>query len=108
MFTYRTSVHTVDVFDHVDAEAVSGDGGEHLPGASPPGQVVWRTPGCDGTEQQLEVVLLSQLLRRGHKGAELHQNLVDRTGNQLQLNVQPHKGLVITTQLIYFYYIFSK
>lgn len=37
MITYRTSVYTVYVFDHVDAEAVSGDSGEHLPGASPPG-----------------------------------------------------------------------
>lgn len=44
-------VHTVDVFDHVDAEAVSGDGGEHLASTPPPGQVVRRTPGGDGTKQ---------------------------------------------------------
>lgn len=66
------------VFDHVDAEAVAGDSGEHLPRAPPPGQVVGGAPGCDGTEQQLEVVLLSQLLRRRYKGAELHQNLVEK------------------------------
>ena len=66
---------TVYVFDHVDAEAVSGDGGEHLPGAGPPGQVMWWTPGCDGTEQQLQVVLLGQLLRRGHVITQLHQDL---------------------------------
>lgn len=63
------------VFDHVDAEAVSRDGGEHLPGASPPGQVMGGAPGGDGTEQQLEVVLLGQLLRRRHECAELHQDL---------------------------------
>lgn len=78
MLIYRTAVYTVYVFDHVDAEAVSGDSGEHLPSASPPGQVVGGTPGCDGTEQQLEVILLGQLLRRRHKGAELHQNLAER------------------------------
>lgn len=70
------------VFDHVDAEAVSGDGGEHLPSAPPPGQVVRRAPGGDGTEQQLEVVLLGQLLRRRHKGTELHQDLHKRRREQ--------------------------
>lgn len=44
-------VRTMDVFDHVDAEAVSGDGGEHLASTPPPGQVVRRTPGGDGTKQ---------------------------------------------------------
>lgn len=44
-------IRTVDVFDHVDAEAVSGDGGEHLPSTPPPGQVVRRTPGGDGAKQ---------------------------------------------------------
>ena len=78
----------MDVFDHVDAEAVSGDGGEHLPGALPPGQVVGGAPGGDGTEQQLEVVLLGQLLGRGHEGAQLHQDLHTerkRAGNELLL-----------------------
>lgn len=65
----------MDVFDHVDAEAVSGDGGEHLPGAPPPGQVVRGAPGGDGTEEQLEVVFLGQLLGRGHKRAQLHHDL---------------------------------
>lgn len=65
----------MDVFDHVDAEAMAGDGGEHLPSAPPPGQVVWGAPGGDGTEEQLEVVFLGQLLGRGHERAQLHQDL---------------------------------
>lgn len=70
------------VFHHVDAESVSGDGGEHLPGASPPRQVVGGAPGGDGTEQQLEVILLGQLLRRRHKCAQFHQDLQrDGAGN---------------------------
>lgn len=60
------------VFNHVDTEAMSGDGGQHLPRTPPPGQVVGGAPGGDGTEQKLQVVFLGQLLRRGHKGAELH------------------------------------
>ena len=70
------------VFDHVDAEAVSGDGGEHLPRAPPPGQVVGGAPGRDGAEQQLQVVLLGQLLRRRHEGAELHQDLWEQEGRR--------------------------
>lgn len=81
--THRTSEHTVYVFHHVDAESVSGDGGEHLPGASPPRQVVGGAPGGDGTEQQLEVILLGQLLRRRHKCAQFHQDLQrDSAGNR--------------------------
>lgn len=75
-------VFTMYVFDHVDAEAVSGDGGEHLAGAPPPGQVVGGAPGGDGTEEELEVVLLRQLLRRRHEGAELHQDLQEWSGGQ--------------------------
>lgn len=71
---------TVDVLDHVDAEAVSGDGGEHLAGAPPPGQVVGGAPGGDGTEEQLEVIFLGQLLGRGHKRAQLHQDLREKEG----------------------------
>lgn len=63
------------VFDHVYAEAVSGDGGEHLPRTPPPRQIVGGAPGGDGTEQQLEVIFLGQLLGRRHEGAEFHQNL---------------------------------
>ena len=70
-----TFVFTMYVFDHVDAQAVSGDSGEHLPCTPPPGQVVGGAPGGDGTEQQLKVVLLGQFLRRRHKGAQLHQDL---------------------------------
>ena len=70
---------TVDVFDHVDAEAVAGDGGQHLPSAPPPGQVVRRTPGGDGAEEELEVVLLGQLLGRRHKATQLHQDLRSAT-----------------------------
>lgn len=73
-------VYTMYVFHHVDAEAMAGDGGEHLSGTPPPGKVVRRAPGGDGTEQQLEVVLLGQLLRRRHEGAELHQNLQSGNG----------------------------
>lgn len=65
----------MDVFDHIDTESVSGDGGKHLACAPPPGQVVRGAPGGYGTEQQLQVVLLGQLLRRRHKGAEFHQDL---------------------------------
>lgn len=72
---HRPGVFTVDVLDHVDAEAVPGDGGEHLRRAPSPGQVVGGTPGGDGAEQQLQVVLLGQLLRRRHEGAELYQDL---------------------------------
>lgn len=43
----------MDVFDDVDAEAMSGDCHEHLAGALPPRQVVRRTPGRDGAEEQL-------------------------------------------------------
>lgn len=50
-FADSAFARTVDVFDHVDAEAVSGDGGEHLAGTPPPGQVVRGTPGGDGTKQ---------------------------------------------------------
>ena len=74
---------TVYVFDHVDTQAVSGDGGQHLPRAPPPGQVVGGTPGGDGTEQQLEVILLGQLFSRRHKGAELHQDLQEWKGRKL-------------------------
>lgn len=65
----------MNVFDHIDTEAMARDGGENLPSTPPPGQVVGGAPGGDGTEQQLQIVLLSQLLRRGHEGAELHQDL---------------------------------
>lgn len=68
-------VYTMYVFDHVDTEAMSGDGGEHLPCALPPGQVVGGAPRSDGTEEQLEVILLGQLLRRGHKVTEFYQDL---------------------------------
>lgn len=68
------------VLDHIDTQTVSGDYGKHFPRAPPPGQVVGRTPGGDGTEQQLEVVFLGQLLGRRHKGAELHQDLQERKG----------------------------
>lgn len=80
--TCCTFVFTVYVFDHVDTEAMSGDGGEHLPSAPPPGEVVGGAPGGDGTEKQLEVVLLGQLLGRRHKGAELHQNLQEWRGQK--------------------------
>lgn len=73
----KRDLHTMYVFDHVDAEAVTGDGGEHLPGAPPPWQVVGGAPRGDGTEQKLQVVLLSQLLCWRHEGAELHQNLCE-------------------------------
>lgn len=73
---------TVYVFDHVDTEAVSGDGGEHLSSAGPPGQVVWRAPGCDGTEEKLQVVLLGQLLRRRHVVTQLHQDLLEERGDR--------------------------
>lgn len=43
--------HTMYVFDHVDAEAMSGDGCEDLASTPPPGQVVRGAPGGDGTEQ---------------------------------------------------------
>lgn len=65
----------MDVLDDVDAEAVSGDRHEHLAGALPPGQVVRRTPGCDGTEEQLQVIFLCQFFSRRHKTAQLYQDL---------------------------------
>lgn len=65
----------MDVLDNIDAEAVSGDGGEYFSGALPPGQIVWGAPGGDGTEEQLEVILLGQFLCRRHKAAQLHQDL---------------------------------
>lgn len=68
-------VHTMYVFDHIDTEAVSGDGCEHLPCTPPPRQVVRGAPRGDGTEQQLEVIFLGQLLGRRHECAEFHQNL---------------------------------
>lgn len=68
-------VHTVYVFDHIDTEAVSGDGCEHLPRTPPPRQVVGGAPRGDGTEQQLEVIFLGQLLGGRHECAEFHQNL---------------------------------
>lgn len=73
--SHTDASHTVDVFDHVDTEAVSGDGGEHLPRTPPPRQVVGGAPRGDGTEQQLEVVLLGQFFGGGHKCAEFHQDL---------------------------------
>lgn len=63
------------IFDHVDTEAVSGDGGEHLPRTPPPRQVVGGAPRGDGTEQKLEVIFLGQLLSRRHKCAEFDQDL---------------------------------
>lgn len=74
-FIYCTFVDTMYVFDYIDAEAMSGDCGENLPRAPPPRQVVGGAPGGDGTEQQLEVILLGQLLRGRHKCAKLHQDL---------------------------------
>lgn len=65
----------MDVFDNVDAEAVSRDCHEHLAGALPPGQVVRRTPGRDGAEEQLQVILLRQFFSRRHETAQLHQDL---------------------------------
>lgn len=59
----------MDVFDDVDAEAVSGDCHKHLAGALPPWQVVRRTPRRDGTEEQLQVILLRQFFGRRHKTA---------------------------------------
>ena len=98
MYTYvlHMHVHTVYVFDHVDTEAMPRDGGEHLPRAPPPGQVVGGAPGGDGTEQQLEVVLLGQLLRRRHKGAELHQDLQERKGEEIDSGrwQQPENDLI--------------
>jgi len=40
---------------------------------------VRRTPGGDGTEEELEVILLGQLLRRRHKATQLHQDLKTTT-----------------------------
>lgn len=71
----QANIHTVYIFDHVDTEAVSGDGGEHLPRTPPPRQVVGGAPRGDGTEQKLEVIFLGQLLSRRHKCAEFYQDL---------------------------------
>lgn len=71
----QAHVHTVYVFDHIDAEAMSGNSGEHLPRTPPPRQVVGGAPRGDGTEQQLQVIFLGQLLSRRHECAEFNQNL---------------------------------
>lgn len=92
---------TVYVFDHVDAEAVSGDGGEHLSCAPPPGQVVRGAPGRYGTEQQLQVVLLGQLLCWGDEGAQLHQDLQrqkKKEGRLKRLFYFPVKGIGLKTR----------
>lgn len=87
-FICCTFVHTMYVFDYIDAEAMSGDCGEHLPCTPPPRQVMGGAPGGDGTEQQLEVILLGQLLRGRHKCAKLHQDLQkERTRHWLQQTV---------------------
>jgi hypothetical protein len=48
---------TVDVLHYVGCESVTGECHEHLCRTLPPWHVVGRAPGCDGREQQGEVVL---------------------------------------------------
>lgn len=63
---------TVNILHHVDAQPVAGDGHEDLPGTLPPGQVIGGAPRGYCTEQELQVILLGQLLRRRNETAELY------------------------------------
>lgn len=68
-------IYTMDVFDYVNAKSVAGNGCQHLACTPSPGQVVGWTPRSDGTEEQLKVVFLSQLLSWRNEVAELHKDL---------------------------------
>jgi len=68
-------IRTVNVLHDIWCETVPWQCHQHLSSALTPRHVVCRTPARNGTEQQCQVILTSQLFSRRRSTAQPHQHL---------------------------------